>query len=549
LVAGLLSLLALLIFASARAAELTAAVDRKEVMLDEHVVLSLSLINSDTRLRAEGISPNVDLSVLAKDFDIGTPHVENRYNIYRGRGRSTSELKVDLFPRRDGRLTIPAFSVDGLSTAPIVVAARKLPPGALPEIFSKAGVSAASVWQREQLVAWLDVYHRVPLKTASVGEYLSTEPLAIELMEHQDLPQSERKETVRGVAYDVTRIAWAIFPKQSGTLTIYLPDVWAVTADGRKLRLPHQQQHVEVKALPAEVTEDIAVGRPDLAQTAPTPAPMVNNVSTWTVTVRGPFSRFALPDSLPLPPSPAGIKIDVDRAQRNTETVTAGLTSVVSYTLSLLPQNGGAFALPPLRVPYFDTERGAMAVAELPGQDITVATSTVPAAEAGSANVSSSQGTQKIASTPSNPVLMWQLAALLFALLWLATAFMLWKRPRSNTSSAANNAPPRREPTPTANHHPLQAQLLAAFGSRTLEEGLRAWEDRHGTDQSLRDAVRAVQRLCYGNAKDMDAAALRREVEAAAAKIRAAAPRAALAANDPWRPEAFAATPASQERS
>jgi hypothetical protein len=170
LVAGLLSLLALLIFASARAAELTAAVDRKEVMLDEHVVLSLSLINSDTRLRAEGISPNVDLSVLAKDFDIGTPHVENRYNIYRGRGRSTSELKVDLFPRRDGRLTIPAFSVDGLSTAPIVVAARKLPPGALPEIFSKAGVSAASVWQREQLVAWLDVYHRVPLKTASVGE-------------------------------------------------------------------------------------------------------------------------------------------------------------------------------------------------------------------------------------------------------------------------------------------------------------------------------------------------------------------------------------------
>jgi len=117
--------------AAVQAAELKATVDRREAALNEHVALTISLINSDTRLRAEGISPNVDLSVLTKDFDIGTPHVENRYNIYRGRGRSTSELSVDLFPRRDGRLVIPAFRVDGLSTAPIIIEARKLPAGAV----------------------------------------------------------------------------------------------------------------------------------------------------------------------------------------------------------------------------------------------------------------------------------------------------------------------------------------------------------------------------------------------------------------------------------
>ena len=545
-IAGLIGLLALLSLASARAAELSAGVDRKEVMMNEHVVLTLSLINSDTRLRAEGISPNVDLSVLTQDFDIGTPHVENRYNIYRGRGRSTSELSVDLFPRHDGPLTIPAFSVDGLSTAPIVIAARKLPPGALPDIFSKAGVSAASVWQRQQVVAWLDVYHRVQLKTASVGEYLSTEPLAIELMEHQDLPQSERKETVRGVGYDVTRIAWAIFPKQSGALTIYLPDVWAVTADGRKLRLPNQQQRVEVKALPAEVTADIAVGRLDLMQTALAPAPSVNNVSTWAVTVRGPFSRFALPDTLPLPPSPASVKIDVDHAQRNTEIVTAGMTSVVTYTLSLLPQSGGAFALPPLRVPYFDPERGVLAVAELPERNFTVAASAAPAVAAVSAKAASDNAAQQTAVMPGNPALVWQLATLLFALLWIATAIMLWKRPRPHISNAPRNAPHRFEPAPPASHHPLQAQLLAAFDSRTLEEGLRVWESQYGDDQTLRDTVRAVQRLCYGNVKDVDAAALRRDVETAAAKIRGAAPRAAAAANDPWRPEAFVIKPSQQ---
>ena len=533
-------LLMLWSLASAQAAELTAEVDRKEVALHEHVVLTISLINSDTRLRAQGVSPNVDLSILTKDFDIGTPHVENNYNIFRGRGRSTSKLSVDLFPRRAGRFTIPTFSVDGLSTKPITVEARGLPPGAIPEIFSRAGVSKDTVWQRQQFVAWLDVYHRVQLKTASIGEYISTEPLAIELMEHRDLPQSERKETVKGVDYDVTRIAWAIFPKQSGALTVYLPDVWIVTADGRKLRLPHQQRQVKVKTLPAEVTADIAVGKPSLTRTTPVPAPSVNNISTWTVTLRGPFSRFALPDILPMPPLPPGIKIYGDHAQRDSETLTSGLTSVLSYTLSALPQNGGTFDLPPLRIPYFDTERGVMDVVEAPEPRLVVSaadtTVTPTAATADKAAMPPDKTPDKASST-------WQIATLVFAALWVATLIMLWRRPRPRTPMAENSAPPRREPPPPANHHPLQARLLAAFNSRTLEQGLNAWEAQHGSHRGLRDTVRAVQQLRYGQGRDGDSAALERAVEEAIAIIRTVAPHTAAAANDPWRPEAFAVTP------
>lgn len=533
-------LLMLWSLASAQAAELTAEVDRKEVALHEHVVLTISLINSDTRLRAQGVSPNVDLSILTKDFDIGTPHVENNYNIFRGRGRSTSKLSVDLFPRRAGRFTIPTFSVDGLSTEPITVEARGLPPGAIPEIFSRAGVSKDTVWQRQQFVAWLDVYHRVQLKTASIGEYISTEPLAIELMEHRDLPQSERKETVKGVDYDVTRIAWAIFPKQSGALTVYLPDVWIVTADGRKLRLPHQQRQVKVKTLPAEVTADIAVGKPSLTRTTPTPAPSVNNISTWTVTLRGPFSRFALPDILPMPPLPPGIKIYGDHAQRDSETLTSGLTSVLSYTLSALPQNGGTFDLPPLRIPYFDTERGVMDVVEAPEPRLVVSaadtTVTPTAATADKAAMPPDKTPDKASST-------WQIATLVFAALWVATLIMLWRRPRPRTPMAEYGAPPRREPPPPANHHPLQDRLLAAFNSRTLEQGLNAWEAQHGSHRGLRDTVRAVQQLRYGQGRDGDSAALERAVEEAIAIIRTVAPHTAAAANDPWRPEAFAVTP------
>lgn len=530
----------LLSVAAAQAAELTASVDRKDVVLNEHVVLTLSLSNSDERLRAEGVSPNVDLSVLTREFDLGTPHVENSFNIYRGRGRSTSALSVDLFPRRAGRLTIPAFSVDGLSTAPIVITARTLPPGTVPEIFSRGGMSKQTVWQREQFVAWLDVYHRVQLKTASIGEYISTEPLAIELLEHRDLPQSERKETVKGIGYDVTRIAWAIFPQQSGIMSVYLPDVWIVTADGRKLRLPHEQQRVVVKALPADVPANIAVGKPVLTQSAPTPAPTVNNITTWTFTVRGPFSNFSLPDVLPLPPLPAGIKVYSDRARRDAETATAGVTAVTTYTLSALPQDGGTFDLPPLRIPYFDTERGVMDVAESPGPSLVV--SAASAATMPAQTMDAVKTREQNSNPAGNPAFTWKVATAVFALLWIITLTLLWKRQRPQSLTAENNTPTTRPAIPMANPHPLQAQLLAAFGSRTLEQGLNAWEARHGGDAAMRDTVRDVQQLCYGRGYGADSGALRRAVAAAVTRIHATPPPTAPAANDPWRPEAFSIT-------
>src|SRR3569833_319939 len=164
-----LLLVPLLILSSAfaHAAQLHASVDQSALALNEPVTLALT--DSDTRLRAEGVSPNVDLSVLAKDFDVGTPTVSNRYNVYQGRGRSTSELRVELFPRRAGPLSIPVFRLEVLATQALTLSVRALPADAVPEVFSRGSVSKGAVWQREQIIAWLGVYHRVELKSAGVG--------------------------------------------------------------------------------------------------------------------------------------------------------------------------------------------------------------------------------------------------------------------------------------------------------------------------------------------------------------------------------------------
>src|SRR3569623_2800298 len=93
-----LLLVPLLILSSAfaHAAQLHASVDQSELALNEPVTLTLALTARDTRLRAEGVSPNVDLSVLAKDFDVGTHTVSNRSNVYQSRGSSPTELRVEM---------------------------------------------------------------------------------------------------------------------------------------------------------------------------------------------------------------------------------------------------------------------------------------------------------------------------------------------------------------------------------------------------------------------------------------------------------------------
>ncbi|NOY72749.1 MAG: protein BatD, partial [Gammaproteobacteria bacterium] len=178
--------------ASSLAAEFTAEVDRSELNADEHLTLTLSLNNSDTRLRAQGVSPNIDLSVLTSDFDLGTPEVKNRYNIYRNRGRSTSSLSISLFPKETGNFTIPAFHLDGLTTATLPIKVQA--PSDAPLAFTQATVNQQKIWVGQQLVIHLDLFTRIPLESAKLGGALETEPTPLELIEHIRLPRTERTE-------------------------------------------------------------------------------------------------------------------------------------------------------------------------------------------------------------------------------------------------------------------------------------------------------------------------------------------------------------------
>ena len=527
--AVLLTLLACLTWAAQAFAAFTAEVDRKELYVNEHVLLTLSLTDSETRLRAEGVSPNVDLTVLAGDFDLGAPRADFRFNINRNRGRSTSSIAVELFPRAPGRLRIPAFTVDGQSTAPIELRVLPLPADAAPEVFVRSGVGRGRLHAREQTLLYLDLYHRVDLASARLGGPLDSRPrLALEA---HPLPAGERGERVGGLEYRVTRTAWAVSPVSGEDVTLLLPDVWVETRQGRQWRLPFSEEDIEVRALPAGVPADMLIGRPQIERSDPGPA-AAGEAIPWEIVLRSDTALNALPMEIPLERPQSGLKVYMDPPERRLEVPPqGGVRSVAVYRGHLLAESAGDYRTPAISLPYYDIEDGTVAVLDLPGQAFRV--SPAPAASSSPTAAPFLDGSMRGNDAPSPGIWPWLTVS--FALLWLATLALWWSW-RSGSPRRAR----LQRPAGKSSDDPRE-RLLTALDARTLEQGLRQWREIHGRDEGVEEAIRNVQRLYYRRQGELEEGKLAQAVEHALATMggRTARRDGGEEGQDPWSPRAF----------
>lgn len=531
LIALLLSLFSTVLLA----ATLEARVDRKALIATEHLTLTIALTNSDTRLRAQGVDPNIDLTMLTDDFELGIPQAHNRYSPFRNRGRSSSEIVVTLFPKGEGTFTIPSFTVDGESTAPITITVHQLGADSVPEVFSRSGVLKSTLWLREQTIAYLDLYHRVELKSAKLGGAIESEPkLQIQLTK---LPQTDRTELYNGVSYNVTRSAWAVAPAIDQTIKLFLPDIWVETRTGKQQRFPFNDITIESRALPENVPAQTLVGRPLLSQSIlPADAKQHHSVQL-EITLQAPTNIINLSQTPPSLNFPEGLKVYAESTPRRlVEGATDGSTTI-SYRYFIMPLKAGSYQLSNIHIPYFDPEAGLLNGALLQGQRLEVAPAAIPASGASlPLPVTAGQTENNGALAP--PALPWKIATLVLILLWLGTLFLLWSKKRKHKAAITNNTKADISATPA--RHPLQQQLLAAFGSRTLEQGLIQWERQHGVDTEMRAVIQQVQQRCYGeNRAPETIASLQEEVNRIVALIKTES--AVSPEKDRWRPEAFTA--------
>jgi len=480
---------------SVQAVTLSATLDKLTVAVGEDVTLTVTLVDGDERLRAEGINPNVDLAPLHKHFDFGSPQTEHRFRIERGRGRPVSTLTLKLFPRHAGDIKIPSFHIAGQSTRPMVLHVRQTEPGSAPPVFARTGINKPQAWVNEEVVAYLDLYYRTKLSSAKIGAQLASTPVAGEIHE---LAKTERQERAYGFNYNVLRTAWALFPTQSGALTVQFPDVWIVTEAGKRVHLPAEDRTVAVRLLPKDIPPRILVGQPTLLREAVSGQAHVNALSTWRVIVKAPVSMTSLPDQLPLPDGKDRFRIFADHPKRRAEATSSSYVAIAEYTVSILPLTSGELVLPALRLPYFDPDSATVKTVSASAQTIPV-TGKLLSANASRDVAAPASGNS--GSNHSSSLLPWMVAALAFAALWLATLAGVWAQSRRRRKRGNPNPSPEQKPLASisSGQRPWLEKLRIVLGHPSLEIGLRTHEALYGMDDELRATIADVQNLCYSS--------------------------------------------------
>ncbi len=536
---------------TAFSATLTASVDRKQMTLDETLILTLQLADSDTRLRAEGEQPNVDLTLLTGDFELGTPQERHRFNIRKNRGRSTSTLRVALFPRHTGRLRIPSFHVDRQKSEVIPIDVLAADPERSRSLFVKSGTSKNKLYVHETALLYLDLYQRIEVKTASLGGSPQLSPPSAAFAR---AGQGRRKETIDGIVYQVNRTAWAFAPSQAGDYLVQMPDVWVVTEAGEKRRLPFTDVSIEARPLPVGTPPGIIVGRPTIDTVPSASSVAAGSPVGLNIEIRAPI----LPDLLPVSPPdlnlPADIKIYQERPELHGPTIDQlGMPeSVIRFPIHMFPEKTGRFQFPGLTLPWFDPADESIHLARSPEKVIEVTPPTHTPPETGLPPRSIQGNSHALPSRTRN----WQLLSLMLLLLWAGTlgfAIRTYRRLAAGGHSVVDPEPkPRRRETDEVadtTQNPIP-RLLEAMGTRTLEAGLRLWESRYGFDAKRRETVLAVQRFCYGHesgrhqGEQSDTADARRLNDAIDDLIKGlpARPPEDPATEDVWDPSSFTPT-------
>jgi len=465
----LCALLLCLIGTQAWAASFSATVDRAR--LNEGETFDLILESED--VTQFGMP---DLAPLKQQFEVVSTRQENRLSSFGGKARSSTRWIVTLLPLQSGYVVVPPLKLGDAESQPItlqVVKGDASGSGKLAPIFIDASLDQESVYVQAQALLTLRIYHSVSLYDDS-----SLTPLNIPDARVEQLGDPRTFETdVNGVRHGVIELRYAIFPQQSGQLTIPSQVFSATPAvrdndynpfgprPGRLTRVQSPEIPLTVKPRPASWPADAPwLPARDLSLSeAWNPEP--NKASVGDSLTRSIMLRAEGLSSAQLPPMPVqdspGLRRYPDQPQLRNETNDKGLIGSREESQALVPSQSGRIALPEVRVHWWNVTEDRLEVASLPARTLEVAVNPNLEVEAPVSGQPALAGEGTVLLWP------WQLACALLALT-TALGFGLWWRAR-------------RQPAilPTAQTGPSPRTLLDDLKRACLAN------DPHATRQAL----------------------------------------------------------------
>lgn len=395
--------------------KLEASVDRNPVMEGEYFVLNVSADD-------EVDTGKLDTSILLKDFIVGRTSVSRSTQIMNFDAVKETRWQVLLAPKHKGQLTIPSFSIDGVSSAEIPL--KVVEAGAQPEqaknLFIDAKVSSDEAYVGQLITYKVKLYLAVELQRGVLNAPVIEGAQIKQIGEDKD-----GSEIIDGRRYRVIERTYGIIPDLPGQVNIkgatFSGDVLVESQrrggmfgfnESRPMQAGAPSLSIQVNPAPASflgqwLVADLVV----LKESFPEDVKefTVGSPITRTITLLASNAdENSLPDIVQgLPPE---LKSYPEKPQRQSFVRDAQIVSQYSITSAIVPSKAGTFTLPEVKVPWWNPHLKRQEIATLPARTIEVK---------GGAVVDTPIEPNWQANTSTRNEGSW--SANLFALLWLVT--------------------------------------------------------------------------------------------------------------------------------
>jgi hypothetical protein len=465
--------------ASAALAQVTARVDRNRLIEGE--TLTLVLQTNETRQSLEA-----DLSALESDFIILDQRSETQMSIVNGKQSAVIRKMVTLEPLRSGRLTIPALSMGGATTQPIVVdvdAAPEAAPGEPEPVFIEVALNPAEgpYYVHAQIGLTVRLFYQQSLTEAAISQP-EPENASVRLLDEVPF-QAERG----GQHYRVLERRYALFPERSGDMVV--PPLvlsgrltqrsdnrlWQPSSRGRRITVQSEPITVDVSPRPASFSGDSwqPARSYRLGEQVSTSGEIkVGEPVTRTITI----DAVGLEENMIAEPASEEIpnaRIYPDQPQGISRDDGEWVLGHKEYRYAVVPEKEGELVLPEVKVAWWDTVADQQRMSVLPARTVRVLPSGLGVASdtavAATSPVAASQN-GSLDSGESAQGTYWRWLAIGFAALWTIT-LVFAARARSKAKPAVDS---QREIDEAAVVGALK-QACASGDAPAARKALRTW--------------------------------------------------------------------------
>ncbi len=431
MVARILIVMSLSIISALSFAQVSMAVqvslDRNPIVINESFTATFEVYGS--------VDDEPDFSPLQQDFNILNRSQSNNMQIINGSMSRKSIWTVVLMAKREGTLLLPSIHFGNDQSREIAVIVKPVSQqdsSNQEDIFLEVAIEPATdLYVQAELIYTVRLYRAVDISQASLTEPKVENAIIQKLGEDKSFNKQHQ-----GRAYIVIERSYAIFPQQSGQLTIPPLTFQAQIAQsgyfGPMRRLHSREIVVEVypkaAAFPARTAWLPAKGV-ELVESWPDETLVAGEAVTRTVKlqVTG-LTAAQIPDfKMPLP---GGLKQYPDQPALSDQQRSEGVTGTRELKVAIMPTRAGSYTLPEITIPWWNVIEHRLELARIAARTVQV-----KAAASQAAQLQSSQAKQidnKTLETPASNVTestnspLWLWLTIIFAAAWLLTSAAWW---------------------------------------------------------------------------------------------------------------------------